>query len=256
MIIKPERFYRAYAGDKLALADATQEYNVATYLPKVDPAWINSYCYAPEQAWVMPNSDFTSESWRRGEYTFTADGYFKVYTRGGDAIIYFTTNPRAYEAPEWLTVEAARVAQRVAAYKQEGDLAFALVTDTHFVVNGTHHDTAHGIKLLAEKINLSGIIHLGDFTDGMLPAEETKAAYAEGMADFEAIGLPIYKVIGNHDTNYFKNNPEKFTADEVRAVYFNGGDIRYSVDLPGCGLFFWTPLTMMKPIGTAIPKHV
>ena len=238
-------FNRAYPGDGVILLDTAYEFNVATYKQEIDPQWIYTYSYAPEQAWVMPNNDCDESTWRKEDYIFSSEVYFRVYVRrcdgtegATDNAVKIVTTQKEYEEPEWLAGEAYRVASRVNEQMQEGDMAFVLMTDSHFVVNGTHHDTARAVKLLSEKIKMSGIIHLGDFTDGSVPADATKEAYAEGIRGLADAGLPIYKALGNHDYNYFKKNPEKFTIDEMRNLYCDGGDVRYFVDFPGLRFIF------------------
>jgi RNA polymerase sigma factor (sigma-70 family) len=37
--------------------------------------------------------------------------------------------------------------------------------------------------------------------------------------DIRELGLPLYYVLGNHDSNYFRNNPERFSEKEMRELY-------------------------------------
>ena len=62
-------------------------------------------------------------------------------------------------------------------------------------------------------------MHLGDLTDGLLPGALTKQ-YSGRILDtlHEAAGA-VYCCLGNHDSNYAGNNPERFTADEAAAWY-------------------------------------
>ena len=55
-----------------------------------------------------------------------------------------------------------------------------------------------------------------------------RAGYACGLLtrdvkamqkDIRELGLPLYYVLGNHDSNYFRNNPERFSEKEMRELY-------------------------------------
>ena len=104
----------------------------------------------------------------------------------------------------WISEEADRVADRI----HENASSFVLLADSHFSYNGTWEDTRTAMKLLADRIRLSGIIHLGDLTDGWLPLEQTLAIEERCISDMKSIGVPLFLVPGNHDYNYFRNNPD------------------------------------------------
>ena len=132
--------------------------------------WIYTYDYAPDSVW---------EEWRSD-------------TGGSD----------------WIDPEADAVAERVRAYDGNGSIpAFILLADSHFTYNGTWDDTLASMKALAERLDLRGIIHLGDMTDGLLSLGKTKEIEQKVISDMESIGIPLYLTVGNHDYNYFRGNP-------------------------------------------------
>ncbi|MCR5676183.1 MAG: metallophosphoesterase [Lachnospiraceae bacterium] len=112
---------------------------------------------------------------------------------------------RTEEAPAaWIDDEADRVAARV----REGLPCFLLLTDSHYTVNGTWEDTRAALQALNRRLSPAGLVHLGDLTDGLLPAARTEAAEALVIGDMKSLGIPVYIVPGNHDYNYFRGNPE------------------------------------------------
>ncbi|MBQ9437657.1 MAG: metallophosphoesterase [Lachnospiraceae bacterium] len=119
----------------------------------------------------------------------------------------------------WIPEEADRAAART----KRGLLSFLLLADSHFTYNGTREDTAASMKALGERIPLSGIIHLGDLTDGLLPLAQTEEIERRCMADMERLGFPVYVTPGNHDYNYFRDNPEIRYPERLQ----------YFVDMPG-----------------------
>ncbi len=189
--------------------------------------WIYTYDYAPDSLW---------EPWRDEVYP---DG------QGLDES----------GIPAWIGVEAdavtVRVNEHTAAVASVSDisdglgdhpalLTFLLLADSHYTVNGTWQDTVASIRALAKRLSLSGIIHLGDLTDGLLPAAKTREFTERCMGDLESIGVPVYVVPGNHDYNYFRGNPEIMYPDrpqyykdipdeKLRIIFIDSFDPRESV---------------------------
>ncbi len=154
--------------------------------------WIYTYDYAPDQVW---------EPWRTSEDT-----------------------------AKWIMDEVSGVSKRVNKHISNSTLSFVLLTDNHYTVNGTWQDTREAISRLNEKTSLNGVIHLGDFTDGMVSRGLTEK-YVRGIfADFERIGLNCFATLGNHDCNYFRSNPERLTIDEQCKLYLQGNESRYYID--------------------------
>ena len=117
--------------------------------------------------------------------------------------------------------------ERVWELLEENDLAFAVITDTHYVNNGTWERSAYNIQQVAARLPLQGIIHLGDLTDGILPLALTRESVDAVMADMKRTGKPVFLCCGNHDSNYFKNNPEKMTEEEMSVYYLGKALVPY-----------------------------
>ena len=104
---------------------------------------------------------------------------------------------------------------------------FTLLSDSHYVLGGNWECTEATIlavnKRLEEKLGrkIDGIIHLGDFTDGIL-SKEVASKYSskviDGLAQNE---VPLYIAVGNHDANYFRNNDEKLDFSAQGQMYLN-----------------------------------
>lgn len=154
--------------------------------------WIYTYAYAPDEIW---------EPWRE-----------KI------------------EIEDWIGAEADRVANEIDGNQESGVLAIALLTDTHFNVNGTWSDTLKALCELNNRVHFDGIVHLGDFTDGMVSAEKTKAYAGDVISDLKSLNVPLHVCLGNHDSNYFRNNPERLSVGEQRELYLAGKESHYYIE--------------------------
>ncbi len=168
---------------------------------------------------------------------------------------------------KWIETEAKAVAGRV----KRGLRSFILLTDSHFVYNGTWDDTLLSMKAITERIELSGIIHLGDMTDGLLPLNKTLEIEKKLISDMESMGVPLYIVPGNHDYNYFKGNPEikypeplrfykDFNDEKLRCIFIDSfdpkEDVRYG--FPGQSIYWLneTLKSMPESYSTVIFSHL
>ena len=243
-------FYIAGPGDKLVLLDNTYKFNVATYRPDVEPRWIYTYTYAPDQSWTIYNHDLSGDTYRQEDYTFSNSLYFRVCLRkvSGDVfdgaenindILELHTEPEPEkECPSRISTEAGHVLHRVREISEPGDKKFILMTDTHYNVNGTWGDTLNALNQISREIEFDGLIHLGDMTDGMVTGDATRHYVKKIMSDISQLGIPVWMTLGNHDANYFNNNPERFSIKQQRELYYNGNEMRYHVDIPGLRLIF------------------
>ena len=115
-------------------------------------------------------------------------------------------------------------------------LVFYLLADTHYVLNGNWEETEATVKAVDEAlkqrgVSVTGTIHLGDFTDGILSKEMAKRYSGRVIEPLKALGYPLYIAIGNHDANYFKKNKEAMSAAEQALMYLGQEDPWYRVDL-------------------------
>lgn len=120
-------------------------------------------------------------------------------------------------------------------------LIFTLLSDTHYVLNGNWEMTAATIEAVNKSVHPYGIIHLGDFTDGILDKEICRDYSHRVLDRIQGWGYPAYIVLGNHDANYFGKNPCILNEEEQREMYLEkiiksedvGGGVKlwYKVDI-------------------------
>ena len=260
-------FYHALPGDRLALICEDYEYQVLIYGNRVDEKYIYTYDYQQEENWASYDCRGQNFSWLSlGEdFFFREECFFRVNLRAKERIeegsvagngfplvweqVSQTRICQPWGGGEHLTEqyrqEAARTSEQVYAVKKPADAAFFLLADTHYTVNGTWADTVEGMRGVKEnkfsdqcrskgissgKIDFQGIIHLGDATDGMVSREITRDYVRMMQEDLQGLGIPLYYTLGNHDSNYFRGNPEPFDRQEMYDLYLGGKPGHYCLD--------------------------
>ena len=264
-----EQYLWAAAGSRLSLADMAYEYKVYIYRPIVDPRFIHTYDYAPEECWCSYQPAAGRLAWGQQDFVFAEPCFFRISVRrldgavdwpleyGAAAVSLLGAGEADRPMPQIFATEVERTAQRVQQLYQPGDIVLAVLTDTHRTVNGTWADTAANLRALSERIPLDGVVHLGDFTDGMVSRAMT-AAYVRGMlADLNSLGVPVLVALGNHDANYFRGNPDIMSLAEQVGLYQaetkpykdRPGQAWYSVTLPDkyLKLFFLSAYDNTEP---------
>ncbi|WP_434752913.1 metallophosphoesterase family protein [Paenibacillus amylolyticus] len=235
-------FYFAQPGDQIRLMDSQYKFNVATYAPKIEDRWIYTYDYAPEENWTVYRYDLNGNTYRQDQYTFSECVYFRICLRKMDGtdfeghedinhiLSFQRKKPYLHQIQPWVQAEVNRVSKCVTDAQESDELSFLLLTDSHYTVNGTWNDTAGAIQKLHQKLNFDGIIHLGDFTDGMTTREVSRYYVENILSDLRKCDVPIWATLGNHDSNYFKNNPDPFSLKEQCELYLGRDEPRYAVD--------------------------
>ncbi|MCF7757960.1 metallophosphoesterase [Paenibacillus xylanexedens] len=243
-------FYLAQPGDQIRLIDPQYKFNVATYTPKIEDRWIYTYDYAPEESWTVYRQDLNGDTYRQNHYTFSECVYFRICLRKMDGtefeghedinhiLSFEREKPYLYEMKAWLKNEIERVSKCIMDIQEKGELSFVLLTDTHYTVNGTWDDTSASIQELHREVGFDGIIHLGDFTDGMTTREVSRHYVEQVLNDLKKCEIPVWAALGNHDTNYFKNNPEPFSLKEQCELYLGRDEPRYAIDFESQRLRF------------------
>lgn len=230
-----QMIYRARKDDRIVVNDWAFLLNVATYRDEVPSDYMYTYMYEAEQNWSSYTHDFSEENYSTQDYVFREDCYFRICLKKEDGnwcipadaarineIISFHSfqEQEALETPPCFEEEIRKTADSVFEKSGKGKaLVFALLADSHCVVNGTWRDTVNNIARVHRKVGFDGIIHLGDLQDGLLNKEMCRRIASGCIADMREVCEPVYFVIGNHDTNYFKGNPEWLTYGEQYALY-------------------------------------
>lgn len=226
-------FYLADKGSRLELLDRRYYFNVATYTLDFDEKYRQTYAYAPEESWTTYSGDLGGNTYRQEDYVFTDQRYFRIClkrTDGGvfspqeerhiDSILCFYSTAAQEERPSAVFhKEIGKVAERIAMVKEENDLVLAVLTDTHYTVNGTWEDTAANLQAVHHKVGFDSVIHLGDFTDGMVPREITCVYAKRILEDLRKMNIPMHIVLGNHDANYFAGNQDVMPIPEQVQLY-------------------------------------
>lgn len=238
------RFYHVYPGDILRGYDRVK-YRIYRYFPEIKGDLIHTYCYEPEQNWASYVQE--PEVWRQGDSVLDEECYIRVAAKPIQSIemaengrnidkempmLLESSHETVMEWAAYFQAEALLTIERVWELLGVNDLAFAVITDTHYVNNGTWERSAYNLQQVAARLPLHGIIHLGDLTDGILPLAQTKESVERVMADMRQTGKPVYLCCGNHDSNYFRNNPEKMTEEEMSVYYLGREKPYYYVDYP------------------------
>ncbi len=225
-------FYKATKGSRLSLLDSNYFFNVATYSLDFDDKYIYSYSYKEEQSWTTYNHDLSGDTYRQDDYIFSDEVYFRVCLKRVDGkdftdkeaekindILLYESEDFKYQEKPYFADEIDKTVDTIKEKITKKSLVLAVLSDSHYTINGTWEDTAHNIKSVNQRVGFDGIVHLGDLTDGMVPAKATKKYAKKVIDDLKENKIPLYVVIGNHDTNYFYNNPEPLSEDEQYQIY-------------------------------------
>lgn len=230
-----ESFYLADRGSRITLLDDRYLFNVATYALTFDEKYLHTYDYEPEESWTTYTHDLNGDTYRQCEYIFGGRCYFRICLKRADGkdftekeaedidrILLYESDAEEDTQRELFRPEVKRVAGAIAANREPDDLVFAVLTDTHRTENGIWATTAANLAELQGLVPLDAVIHMGDMTDGLVSRELT-GRYIRGMLDdLRRPGAPVFIMLGNHDSNYFHDNPDVMTVDEQVALYHSG----------------------------------
>ena len=98
-------------------------------------------------------------------------------------------------------------------------LSLCLLSDSHYTEEGNWQDTAENIKEVLGCVPMNGIVHLGDFTDGIEKKEKTIGYVKRMLDDLKKNQCPVYITLGNHDANFLKGNPERLSLEEQLELF-------------------------------------
>jgi len=218
-------------------------YGFEYYLIKRSGRYMYSYDYQLDEAWLMLDSEYSKHN-ISGTYLFESEnmsddgrGYICI---DGDISDYDITNSRG----DIRTLEKAFIDSRVNFFIDSNDVqdeiedtvakinlhagnnkkVFLVLSDTHYVINGNWEYTLSTMREVASKLDdsvLDGVVHLGDFTDGILD-KDTCFDYSHRVIDgLKSLNKPLYVALGNHDSNYFRGNPQLMSGDEQKSMYLD-----------------------------------
>ena len=243
-----EFFYPVSKGDYIECIHKDYMFAVATFSTDREDKYLYTYDYKADSAWLTYRQDLTPDSYSRDTYVFKEDGYCRICLKRADGmevtgkdadkinrILAFYAEVKTYQAKECFKTEiedtvwkVKRIWETRAVDSDAGlngagfggnMLSMVLLTDSHYTVNGTWEDTADNIKKVLSEMDVDAIVHLGDFTDGMTTKKVTSFYVEKMMDDLCQNGLPVYVTLGNHDSNYFRGNKQRFTKEELRELF-------------------------------------
>ena len=225
------RLYHAFPGDKVTVNDWAFLLQVAIYSTDIPEEYMYTYCYQDEQNWATfekVSDEFTTDA-----YTFEKECFFRICIKKSDGnwcikedadrineIVSFHSLQNDDSVPNYFADEIKKTVDTVLTKTSEGkSLVFGLLADSHYVANGTWDETVGNLAEVNKRVGFDGIIHLGDLHDGLLDKKTNAMIASECLGDLRQIVEPVYLTVGNHDTNYFKGNPDWMTEEEQYAVY-------------------------------------
>lgn len=239
-----EFFYPVSAGDYITCESAEYVFAVATFSTEREEQYIYTYDYKTDSAWLTYRQDLTPDSYSAETYIFSQDGYFRVCVKRKDGkevtqadvtlaeeSIAFYTRKKEFVPQSCFVPEIEDTVQKIRDIKKnmscadpnftESFLTLALLTDSHYTVNGTWEDTVDNIRKVVKNTEnaIDGIVHLGDFTDGMTSKKVTSHYVKKMLNDLRENQLPVYVTPGNHDSNYFRGNKERLQKSEQRELF-------------------------------------
>ena len=230
--------FPVHAGTRLLPTDPERRYKLFFYTPEIPAELIHTYSYQQEANWTTYAPDLSVRSWRTGEWISPAEGCIRVAVQSPpeEAAItdLFSIEPPYagdVSVPDWMRREVDRLIERSKSCRSDGDVALLLLTDSHYTVGGVWPDTLKSLRLAADKLHPDALVHLGDFSDGMLPGRLTRVLAERMLIQLKEICEPLWCCLGNHDWNYFRGNPERMTRSACARLYQGRETPWYNVDL-------------------------
>ena len=231
------------AGQRLRAKRPGMRFRVFFYGPEVEDRLLFTYDYQPEANWATYSPGESSPLPSEDERVAPRDGYVRLsadFTPPKGAEVSFSELFDAGDGdfgpdPAFrarLRDAALAAARRADVLRGPDDAVFLLLTDSHYATGCNWDDTVFSLRAAAEGLRPDGVIHLGDFTDGLLPLKLTRRIVRAMTEDLRAVCGRLLVCLGNHDRNYFHGNPERMGPREVSALYLGGGKPDYTVDLP------------------------
>lgn len=253
-----EFFYKVSKGDYIECVDRRYVFAVGTFSMQREDKYLYTYDYKQDSAWLTYRKDLTPDSYSHETYVFEQDGYCRICLRRADGaeitgkdadkingILRFYVTEKDYVPHVCFEDEIVDTVKKVTEIQRSKSLeetkgqgcergnllTLCLLTDSHYTVNGTWEDTADNIgKTLAimgrnraaeagREAAVDGIVHLGDFTDGMTSKKVTSHYIRNMLTDLHRNHVPVYVTLGNHDFNYFRGNKQRFSMEELRGLF-------------------------------------
>ncbi len=132
--------------------------------------------------------------------------------------------------------ECDRISNLINTNHGDNSIRLILASDSHFAIRGTFEQSAYNMRKMAKMIDADAMLHLGDFTDGIL-CKWLSIKYTKYVLN--SLPKPLYICLGNHDANYFSHNKlETMSVSEQCKEYLDSDKPYYYVDIKGVRLIF------------------
>lgn len=228
-------FYYVDRDAIIRIKDTSYAYAYAFYTTRWQEDYIYSYAYQGEQNWSDYEKSLSAigTGYTQEETRFGQEGYIRLSIRKVDGGMLTKADLDierilAFEMGDQITHiltkhdvqrEIRQCIDTVQNFRNEGSLVFTLLADSHVTVNGTWEDTAATMRKVDDAVHPDAIIHLGDLSDGILSKEYCRHYADIVLNDMKSIHPKVYMAVGNHDTNYFRGNPDLLTEGEIYDYY-------------------------------------
>ena len=242
-------FYEVNPGDEFDFGVLGCVYQLAFYNDTIDPKFIHTYCYSDEESWATYTGNLKRLGWKFWKTKFKEHGWARLLVRRLDGKpfgeaqksalkrkCFFLRNKTRREAKPFFEKEIDDTVKKVSALKGADTLVLGLLSDNHYVINGRWEDTAANLLEVNKRAPFDALVHLGDFTDGMLGAQIMREYFGLVNGDLKKLGVPLYYCLGNHDANYFRKNPESLDDLAQSRLYLQRDEPHYYVDFEGKNL--------------------
>ena len=217
---------------------------LAYYAPEVKDELLHTYCYAAEANWTTFDPCCSElSSWLTGEKVIAVSGYYRIIFDRCEPNDYCLLEPsgelirtiddadqyRPLRMPVPDDIRIAELAGKLGTAR-ERQLRFMLMTDTHYGAGCPWMETVSSLRRVEKQCHPDGIIHLGDLTDGLSDRENAVLMTRRMLLDMKRVNRNLYLCLGNHDTNYFRGNPDPVTPKEAAKLYNGSRGRWYFVD--------------------------
>lgn len=217
---------------------------LAYYAPEVKDELLHTYCYAEEANWTTFDPLHSQlDRWITGDKVITVSGYYRIIFERcvpddyclldpyGEQIKTVDqadrVRPLGVSVPEETRLE--ELAEDLWPVRDE-QLRFLLLTDTHYSAGCPWMETIASLTRVEKRCHPDGIIHLGDLTDGLADRENAVLMTRRMLLDMKQVNRNLYLCLGNHDTNYFRGNPDPVTPADAAKLYNGSRGRWYFVD--------------------------
>lgn len=218
-------------GGAIAGARAGYRYRVACYDGTYDESLVHEYSYDAESNWTTLAACTAPGEWLEGTTTFQRDCFVRITVQRvdgfqavrpyelGQMVELDYVPPVVGDLAGWAREEIDRVAARVAALREPGDLVLVTLADIHYSTGCIWPDTARNVQAVVKRVCPDAIVQLGDVSDGIAPLDVTLSFVTRVLGDLHACGVPVLSCVGNHDVNYFKGNDQRLTRAQCAHLY-------------------------------------